>query len=76
MNLSFANKKWIILGVLCVLTFICFSYTRHNQFTNWDDDYYVTNQQYIKALTWDNLKVIFTEDITKNKPHILFKIKT
>jgi tetratricopeptide (TPR) repeat protein len=71
MNLSFANKKWIILGALCVLTFICFSYTRHNQFTNWDDDYYVTNQQYIKALTWDNLKVIFTEDITKNNYHPL-----
>ena len=71
MNLSFANKKWIILGVLCVLTFICFSYTRHNQFTNWDDDYYVTNDQYIKALTPENLKVIFTEDITKNNYHPL-----
>ncbi len=70
MNALF-NKKAIIIAILCIVTFICFSYTRHNQFTNWDDDYYVTNDPYIKALTWDNLKVIFTEDITKNNYHPL-----
>src|SRR5205823_5915601 len=51
--------------------FICFRYTLHNEFTNWDDDYYVTNDPYIKALTPYNLKVIFTEDITKNNYHPL-----
>lgn len=68
---SYFNKKAIIIAILCIVTFICFSYTRHNQFTNWDDDYYVTNDPYIKALTADNLKVIFTEDITKNNYHPL-----
>ena len=68
---SYVNKKTIIIVVLCVVTFICFSYARHNQFTNWDDDFYVTNDPYIKALTADNLKVIFTQDITKNNYHPL-----
>ncbi len=68
---SLFNKKAIIIAILCIVTFICFSYTRHNQFTNWDDDFYVTNDPYIKALTWDNLRVIFTQDITKNNYHPL-----
>lgn len=71
MNLSFSNKKILIISAICVLTFICFRYTLHNNFTNWDDDYYVTNDPYIKALTADNLKVIFTQDITKNNYHPL-----
>jgi tetratricopeptide (TPR) repeat protein len=65
------NRNIITLGAICVLTFICFHYSLHNQFTNWDDDVYVTNDQYIKALNWDNLKTIFTEDITKNNYHPL-----
>jgi protein O-mannosyl-transferase len=68
---SLLNKNALVIACICVLTFICFSYTRHNQFTNWDDDFYVTNQPYIKALTPHNLKVIFTEDITKNNYHPL-----
>ena len=68
---SIFNKKVLIVSALCVITFLCFRYTMNNQFTNWDDDYYVTNDPYIKALTPHNLKVIFTEDITKNNYHPL-----
>src|SRR5947199_7273351 len=64
-------KRILILGAICVLTFICFRYTLNNEFTNWDDDFYVTNDPYIKAFTPHNLKVIFTEDITKNNYHPL-----
>ncbi len=64
-------RKPLIIAALCIITFICFQYTLHNQFTNWDDDYYVTRDQYIKALTPSNLKVIFTKDITKNNYHPL-----
>src|ERR1700744_6181420 len=71
MNTSFFNKQVLIVGAVCVLTFICFRNTLQNQFTNWDDDFYVTNDPYIKALTPENLKVIFTEDITKNNYHPL-----
>src|SRR5580698_7791620 len=71
MNSTFINKQILILGAICVLTFLCFRYTIQNQFTIWDDDYYVTNDPYIKALTPENLKVIFTQDITKNNYHPL-----
>ncbi len=63
------DKKLVFIATICLVTFICFSYALHNQFTNWDDDFYVTNDPYIKALTPHNLKVIFTEDITKNNYH-------
>ena len=62
-------KHYIAAAIVAVLTFICYRYTLHNQFTCWDDDYYVTNDPYIKGLTFDNLKVIFTKDITKNNYH-------
>ncbi len=65
------TRRVLILAAICVVTFICFRYTLNNQFTNWDDDFYVTNDPYIKALTPANLKVIFTEDITKNNYHPL-----
>ncbi len=69
MTNSILNKKLLIIGAISLITFVCFSYTLHNQFTNWDDDFYVTNDPYIKAFTPHNLKVIFTEDITKNNYH-------
>ena len=65
------NIRLFIVLALCIVTFICFNYTMHNEFTNWDDDFYVTHDQYITALTPHNLKVIFTEDITKNNYHPL-----
>jgi lipoprotein NlpI len=63
-------KTWVVAGI-CIITFICFRYSLDNLFTNWDDDVYVTNDQYIKAFTAENLKGIFTEDITKNNYHPL-----
>jgi protein O-mannosyl-transferase len=71
MKNSILNKRLLILGAICVLTFVCFRYSLQNEFTNWDDDFYVTNDPYIKAFTPQNLKVIFTEDITKNNFHPL-----
>ena len=64
-------KQHLIIAAICVLTFCCFRYTAQNQFTCWDDDYYVTNDPFIKGLNFDNLKVIFTKDITKNNYHPL-----
>ena len=61
--------KYWVLGAVCLLTFICFNYSLHNQFTNWDDDVYVTNDTVIQKLNAANLETIFTEDITKNNYH-------
>jgi tetratricopeptide (TPR) repeat protein len=71
MKEAILNKRILTLAGICVLTFICFRYSMHNQFTNWDDDIYVTFDQYIRALSWDNIKTIFTQDITKNNFHPL-----
>lgn len=71
MKLSFSWQKAVVVAIICIVTFICFRYTLGNQFTNWDDDYYVSNNKYITAFTPHNLKVIFTEDITKNNFHPL-----
>jgi hypothetical protein len=67
-SLLLKYKYWV-LGAICLLTFICFNYSLHNQFTNWDDDVYVTNDTVIQKLNATNLKTIFTEDITKNNYH-------
>ncbi|NCX95115.1 MAG: hypothetical protein EBX41_01665, partial [Chitinophagia bacterium] len=63
------GNPYTIPAIIAAIVFICFHYTIGNQFTNWDDDYYVTNDKYIKALTLENLKVIFTQDITQNNYH-------
>lgn len=65
------NKRLIAIGILALITFVCFRYTLHNEFSNWDDDIYVTNDTCIRAFTAPNLKAIFTEDITKNNFHPL-----
>ncbi len=64
------KKYWILFGI-CILTFVCYQRTLHNQFSNWDDDVYVSNDTVIKSLTTAHLKTIFTEDITKNNYHPL-----
>jgi len=69
-NFLLNPKTWVIAGI-CIITFACFRYSLDNLLTNWDDDVYVTNDQYIKAFTAENLKTIFTEDITKNNYHPL-----
>lgn len=69
-NILVNPKTWIIAGI-CILTLVCFRYSLNNRFTNWDDDVYVTNDPYIKAFTAENLKAIFTEDITRNNYHPL-----
>jgi len=64
-----AYRKPIIIALICLITFICFSKSVHNEFTNWDDDAYVTKDEYIKAFTPENIKAILTEDITQNNYH-------
>jgi len=67
----FFNKRTFTVAAICVLTFICFRYSLHNEFTNWDDDVYITNDPYIRSFTIHNLIAMFTRDITKNMYHPL-----
>lgn len=59
-NYSFWSKyskflPWIVL----VITFLVFSNAINNDFVNWDDDRYVTGNQYLE-LNWTNIKYFFS----------------
>ncbi len=71
MKISAPVRNILVLAVICIATFYCFRYTLGNQFTLWDDDYYVTNNVYIRSFCAENLKVLFTQDVTKNNYHPL-----
>lgn len=55
-----------LLLVLCIagLTFICYRYSLHNEFTNWDDNKFITDNPYIKNLSPESLKMICLHDVT------------
>ena len=52
----------IILG----LTLICYFPSLNNEFVNWDDPIYVTDNPLIQSFSWQNIKTLFTEEVTYN----------
>lgn len=54
-----------VIGIL-ILTALIFTPSLSGDFTNWDDDNYVTSNQIIKGLSFDYLKLIFTTPISSN----------
>lgn len=66
-----SNSRLRIVLLICIsaLTFICYSYTLKNSFTNWDDDIYVENNPYIKDVNAPNLKMILFHNVTNNYYH-------
>ena len=61
----------IIPIVIAVVTFICFHRALQNQFLNWDDGIYVTNDPYITKMTGTNIKKLLFENVTQNYYHPL-----
>ena len=53
--------KHVYLSIILVITIIAFSNSLKNDFTNWDDDFQVVNNNDIKNLTTVNIVKIFTE---------------
>ncbi len=54
---------WLNYGLLAsvvLATFWCYHYTLHNQFTNWDDGLYIMENPYIKNLSGNIGKILFT----------------
>ncbi len=47
---------WLVLGVV----FIVFLPSLSNNFVNWDDPKYVLDNIYIKNMSWDGIKAMFT----------------
>ncbi len=58
---SSGTYKWILF--LIGLTAICYLPMLQNQFTNWDDEYYVINNQLLRGPDWMG---IFTEPVVGN----------
>lgn len=53
-------KKITILALLALLVVISYYPSLFNQFTNWDDDKFLTANSYVQNLSWDNLQRIWT----------------
>ena len=60
-NQSSNTFKWVLF--LIGVTAICYLPMLQNQFTNWDDEYYVINNQLLRGPDW---KGIFTEPVVGN----------
>jgi protein O-mannosyl-transferase len=60
-----------LLAAVSVITFICFNYTLHNQFLNWDDWIYITKDTNITSFTAAHLNMLLFRDITLNYYHPL-----
>lgn len=70
-QLNAVKLNFILLTGIIIVTFLTYSYTLHNRFTNWDDGLYIETNPYIKNLTHDNLKMILFHNITNNYYHPL-----
>ncbi|NTW33921.1 MAG: tetratricopeptide repeat protein [Bacteroidetes bacterium] len=51
--------KWALLAVLLLTAFI-YSKALYNGFTNFDDDYYILKNPFLKDFNWQGIKAIFT----------------
>jgi tetratricopeptide (TPR) repeat protein len=60
------NKEIFLLAVVLLITIVIYFPALNHSFTNWDDNDYITGNQYIKSLSPENLQYIFTEPIALN----------
>jgi len=58
------NYKYFWHILLLNIVFVAFFNTLDNDFTNWDDPYYVTNNKLIHQLNFDNIAQIFKQGFT------------
>ena len=59
------NKKFLLIAIL-LLTIMVYFPTFTSDFTNWDDGGYITENQLIHNLSFENVKTIFTEYFISN----------
>ncbi|MDH5365662.1 MAG: tetratricopeptide repeat protein [Cyclobacteriaceae bacterium] len=50
---------WFLLTILAIVALVLFRVC-NNDFTNWDDDLYVLNNESIKNISIENIKIFFT----------------
>lgn len=70
-TMSNRDMNMALLAGVSIITFICFSFTLHNQFLNWDDWIYITKDKYITSFSAENMNSMLFRDITLNYYHPL-----
>ncbi|HTA27078.1 MAG TPA: tetratricopeptide repeat protein [Bacteroidia bacterium] len=70
-SMNSRDMNLALLAGVSIITFICFHYTLHNQFLNWDDWIYVTKDKYITSFSASNIYNMLFHDITLNYYHPL-----
>jgi hypothetical protein len=63
---TFDSKHVIWLAMVMIITFMVLFPVNRNEFTNWDDGGYVTQNKYVKDLTVNNIKIFFSEYFVSN----------
>lgn len=56
----------LLLGAILLLTFVSFYPSLDADFTNWDDQDYVTESPYVVNLNGESIKTMFSEEIASN----------
>lgn len=63
------SQKWelvLSVGLVAVVTLLFFLSSLDNDFVNWDDTVYVTQNYFIRDLSWNKIKEIFSSHDTRN----------
>ena len=61
-----SQKQYLWLLGLLALTSVVYAPALDNQFTNWDDQYYVSQNAWLRNLSAENLEHIFTDQLMGN----------
>lgn len=50
---------WAFVALICVATFAVYQQGLSGQFTNWDDNWLITENRHIRSLSWQNIQLFF-----------------
>ena len=56
-----ARQVWMWSAGVALITLLVFQSVRHGALLAWDDDINITTNERLRALTWDNLRWMFTD---------------
>lgn len=59
-----ANNRMLyyVVGTILLVTYLCYTPAFNNEFTNWDDPVYVTENKLIEKVSSENIKKIFNPE--------------
>ena len=61
-----SKQQFIFVFILIILVGFCYYPALDNEFVQWDDQFYITDNPLIYHPTWDNFKLLFTKIISLN----------